>query len=112
MISGPYKGAAVLIQILLDKDLLWLACRHHVLEITLAGVYFCIMGPSHGPEIKIFGDFRNQWEKVDQDKIETPKEYPAILDPSRREALISFAKQQIEVSSTNKKYDHPIMIYV
>lgn len=36
--TGRLNGACVLIEQKLGKDLLWLACRHHVLEVVCGDV--------------------------------------------------------------------------
>ncbi|GBP08501.1 hypothetical protein EVAR_77183_1 [Eumeta japonica] len=43
------------------KDALWLACRHHIMEIVLEAVVVQALGPSSGPEILIFKRFRSAW---------------------------------------------------
>lgn len=37
--TGPIKGAAVLLEQLLGKELLWLPCRHHIYELVLKSVF-------------------------------------------------------------------------
>ncbi|GBP85747.1 hypothetical protein EVAR_97243_1 [Eumeta japonica] len=48
------------------KDALWLACRHHIMEIVLEAVVVQALGPSSGPEILIFKRFRSAWPSIDQ----------------------------------------------
>ena len=49
--TGKFSGACILLEELLDRSLLWIACRHHVLEVILANVFKCIFGSSTGPQI-------------------------------------------------------------
>lgn len=46
--------------------MLWLACRHHVLELVLAAVFTSAMGSSSGPDILPFKAFQTKWYFIDQ----------------------------------------------
>ena len=52
--TGLRKGACILLEQKMEKDMLWLACRHHILEIMLEAVVTSVLPPSSGPEIVIF----------------------------------------------------------
>ena len=52
--TGRYNGTCVLLEQKMEKDVLWLACRHHVLEIVLEAMVMHSIGQSKGPEIAIF----------------------------------------------------------
>ncbi|KAG0720204.1 hypothetical protein GWK47_006894 [Chionoecetes opilio] len=52
--SGMLAGACVHLENLLGRFLLWLACRHHLLEVVLKHVFEKCCGPSTGPEIPTF----------------------------------------------------------
>ena len=57
--AGHYSGACVLLENLLERPLLWLACRHHIFEVLLSDVFTACMGPSSGPDILLFKHFRS-----------------------------------------------------
>lgn len=48
---GRLKGAAVLIEQMIDKDLLYLPCRHHILELVLRAAFEIKMPASTGPKV-------------------------------------------------------------
>ena len=52
--TGVHKGSCVLLQNLLQRLLLWLACRHHVLELVLAAAFIELFGVTTGPEVTLF----------------------------------------------------------
>ncbi|CAH0550650.1 unnamed protein product [Brassicogethes aeneus] len=56
--TGTKNGCCVLLEEKIGRDLLWLACRHHVLEIILSKVFKLCMGPSSSPDIPIFNRFK------------------------------------------------------
>lgn len=48
----------------LGRRLLWLACRHHMLEVLLSDAFAVCFGPSSGPDIAIFKRFRYKWSQL------------------------------------------------
>lgn len=57
--TGCVKGACVLIEQKLARELLWLACRHHVYELVLESAFVSSMGDSKDPDIHpIFKRFK------------------------------------------------------
>ena len=65
--TGLLQGACIKIQQMLGKELLWMACRHHVLEVILSDVFKYEYGPSTGPNISLFSRFKEQWHSLDHD---------------------------------------------
>jgi hypothetical protein len=63
--TGVHSGAITVIQQAFNKRLLFLACRHHILEIVAAAV-FEMFFPSSGPQIGIFSRFKENWKCIDQ----------------------------------------------
>ena len=68
--TGRIKGACVLLERKIGRDILFLGCRHHIFEIILAAV-FGTVAPSKGPEITIFKDFKHFWPKINQNNFKT-----------------------------------------
>ena len=66
--TGMFQGACMRIEQDLDKDLLWLACRHHVSEVILRDVFMECVGPSSGPDIPLFRRFRETWKLYETTK--------------------------------------------
>ncbi len=95
--TGIRLGACVLLEEKLGKDLLSLACRHHIMELIIAKVFNTLLGPSCGPNIKLFQRFGQSWSSIDQSKYESGlKEDPiaSVLNPVRDD-LIKFIQQQL-----------------
>jgi hypothetical protein len=64
--SGIHKGAAKLIEEHLGKKLLYLACRHHILEVIVGEIWRVLFGAIHAPENKMFADFKEAWKDIDK----------------------------------------------
>lgn len=62
--TGRLSGACVLRESLLQRPLLWMACRHHMFEVLLQEVFTECTGPSTGPDILLFKHFRSRWFKL------------------------------------------------
>ena len=58
--TGRQNGACILIEAKLQQDLLYFACRHHILELVIEAVFSTLMGPSRGPNIPLFVRFQGQ----------------------------------------------------
>jgi hypothetical protein len=95
--TGRVNGACVLLEQKLQKDLLWLACRHHVLEIMLEAVVVHSLGPSKGPEIAVFKRFQTNWTFIDQTTYLTAlsEEQTASEVADITAQMISFAQHQL-----------------
>ncbi|KAG0730554.1 hypothetical protein GWK47_028010 [Chionoecetes opilio] len=70
--TGMVQGACIRIERALEKPLVWLACRHHILEVVLKDVFEACMGPSSGPNIALFKRLQNRWPIVDQSRPPAP----------------------------------------
>ena len=60
------NGAAVLLEQLLNRDLLYLPCRHHILEIILAECFEKNIPGISGPNVPLFKRFCDSWESIDK----------------------------------------------
>ncbi|KAG7164288.1 hypothetical protein Hamer_G003438, partial [Homarus americanus] len=69
--TGRHTGACKLIEIKLEKNRLWLPCRHHVHEVVIGGVFDRVMGPSTGPDILVFKRFQAFWPNIVQSDYST-----------------------------------------
>jgi hypothetical protein len=63
--SGRKKAAAVLLVKLIGRKLPNLACRHHIMELTVQKVYTTLFGLSTGPEVVMFHRFKKDWYLID-----------------------------------------------
>jgi len=63
---GLTKGACSLIEkALKDKELIWIACRHHKFEIMLSDIFIVALGTTSGPDIVLFKRFQSQRMYID-----------------------------------------------
>lgn len=91
--TGRIKGACALLEKALDKDLLYLACRHHMLEVVLRAVFDVKMGSTTGPQPEIFKRFQTFWSKIDQNKYQV-----GIEDQIVQNVLNQYESEVSEIS--------------
>ena len=68
---GSRNGAAVILEQLLDCDLLYLACRHHIFEIILKSCYEAKLPGTTGPDVELFKSFKSNWVNLDKTKYKS-----------------------------------------
>lgn len=102
--TGRYNGASILIEQNLGRDLLHLACRHHILEIVLEKVFTAlkITAATSGPDIAMFKRFREHWGCIDKDKFGTATGMKEI--ESFRERSIEFAVRNLDMCQPRDDY--------
>ena len=54
----------------MDKELIWIACRHHMFEIMLLDIFKVVLITSSGPDIASFKRFQSRWMYIDKRKFE------------------------------------------
>jgi hypothetical protein len=95
--TGSQAGACVLLEKMLGRELISLACRHHIMELIVAKVFDALMGPSSGPNIKLFQRFGEYWSSIDRFSYESGLDVDFIasaLMPVRHD-LIQFIQHQL-----------------
>jgi hypothetical protein len=106
--TGNNAGACILLENKLNKRLLALACRHHILEIVLEKVFSLSLNiPSSGPDIQIFKRLQAQWDQIDKLKFRTAIgdiKVSAIISQDIRERVLDFALQRFEETQPRADY--------
>jgi len=100
--SGPRNGACILLEQKMQKDMLWLACRHHIFEIMLEAVVVLSLGVSQGPDLLLFKRFRTQWVSIDTMDYQT-----SLSDTNTANAVVNFADSIIHFCMNQLKQFQP-----
>ena len=66
-----FNGAAVLLEQLLRKKLLWLSCRLHIMELIISKVAAFLFGKTTGPEDAKLNEFKDHWSQLDHSEFDT-----------------------------------------
>jgi len=62
--TGRLKGACIILEQKLDRDVLYFGCRHNVFEIILVTVFTKCKFTVSGPDIPLFKRFQASWSKI------------------------------------------------
>lgn len=95
--TGVHAGTCILLEEKLGRNLISLACRHHIMELMVGKVFDTLMGPSSGPNIKLFQRFRECWGSIDHSTYESGLDIEFIastLNPVKDD-IIHFIRQQL-----------------
>lgn len=90
--TGQFQGASVLLEQILERDLFYLPCRHHIYELQLKEVFEAKFGKTSGPGVPMFARFKEQWENV------TDKPYSSGIEDDGVAAKIP-VRVQTEIKS-------------
>ena len=105
--TGHRSGACSLIEHRLNKDLLFLACRHHVMELIVGAAFEkTSIGTSTGPEILIFKRFKDKWGLVNCGDFQTASSDPAVdsLVAPFRSDILEFARTHLQSKQPRADY--------
>ena len=98
--TGRFSGACILLEAILDRSLLWIACRHRMLEVVLSQVFKAIFGDSVGTSDELFQQLKNQWQSVDftQSTYHLNQSTTACLQEDVKHAYQSLVKIKLDPS--------------
>ena len=92
--TGIRKGSCTILQQLLERQLLWLACRHHIPERIIAVSVITLFGETKGPDVPLFKTLKNCWDNLDLSNIKLsyiPSCYDGDVD-----SLLSYINDKLE----------------
>ncbi|KAL4103442.1 hypothetical protein QTP88_018819 [Uroleucon formosanum] len=104
--TGRLNGACVLLEQLLEKDLLYLPCRHHISEVILKSVFDVKFGSTSGPNVPIFKRFKEYWSKIDTTKFKSGidiMQSRKLLD-DEVDTVLSFTLNCLKVQQCREDY--------
>lgn len=93
---GIRNGAAALLEKLLERDLLYLPCRHHIFEIVLRYVFEAVFPNTVGSNVPLFIRFQKQWEALNKLNYKTGLDDPKnenVLTIEKIESIKTFATE-------------------
>ncbi|KAK3923591.1 Bifunctional protein TilS/HprT [Frankliniella fusca] len=98
--TGRHTGVCVRVERYLEKDLLYLACRHHIFEIVLGGVFKMCLGDSKSPTITLCGEFKTRWPSFAKDEHLSGISDKVVerLVGDEKQDIINFCYDQLKVT--------------
>src|SRR6218665_2909630 len=98
--TGHRAGDCILLEQKLKRDLLYLACRHHIMELILAAAFKAVMGVTSGPTVPLFKRFQTGWDSINQSSFRdsTTDESVKVMVQSSRDELLEFFAAQLAIT--------------
>jgi hypothetical protein len=104
--TGLRNGACTLLEQKMGRDMLWLPCRHHILEIVLEAVVTHSLGQSQAPEILLFKRLKKTWNSIDATEYQTSSSdalVSGMISDSRTD-ILTFANEQLLLHQPRDDY--------
>ena len=94
--TGVHGGVCVRLEREFGRELLNVACRHHISEIMLEKVS-SLHDDSKSPKMELFSHFRDYWPRIDQTAYSaaTADENTAMIVAPWKDDVIIFATAQL-----------------
>lgn len=95
--TGRLNGACVLIEQLLEREMVYLPCRHHIYEIILKSVFDLKFGATSGPDVAIFKRFQQAWATINPNNFNPGMQNSNVIDSVSDvcDDIIKFSKDQL-----------------
>lgn len=105
--TGINTGACVLLEELLGRKLIHLACRHHIHEVVLKNVFEKKCGKTSAPETLIFNRFADQWHEINQTQFKSGLNDSIVcsnIPRNEREQIMQFCQNQLKHTQIRSDY--------
>ena len=102
--TGVNKGVCIRLQKSLKTPLLWMACRHHVLELILGKAFSELFGESSGPEIPLFKKLQDVWYDLDLTDLILPDIPPYLQNQSAE--ILTFVEERLKDPNSTPRDDY------
>lgn len=100
--TGELSGVRVRFEEELEKDVLSLTCRHHILEVLLSAVFRSIFGEVEAPTVTIFDQLKADWNRIKENGFQYNLCSQAVLQSFHLRPFFDDAKQVIIGHSKSK----------
>ena len=97
---------------MLEREILFLPCRHHIFEIILRGAFESKMGGTTGPDVPLFKRFQAEWPKIDKTKMQsclTDRNVKKI-SPKDRTEILKFIHKTLEKQLPRDDYKELLLL--
>lgn len=103
---GRLKGACVLLENYLERNILYLPCRHHIYELVLKSVFEAKLCITSGPDVPIFKRFQQFWGNIDQNKFKAGimNDFVKTILNDVCDNVISFANNYLLLKQPREDY--------
>ena len=72
--TGINTSACTLFEKALGREIVWVACRHHIMEVILSSVFKAVLENTTGPCVEVFKRFQSQCDVITKENFDLPDE--------------------------------------
>lgn len=103
---GRINGAAIQLERMLERDLLYFPCRHHIYELILRSAFEAKIPATSGPNILLFKRFQSAWNQLDKTKYKTGKDNENLenIISSHVDSINCFVKEKLKTKQPRDDY--------
>lgn len=105
--TGRINGTCVLLEQFIDRDLLYLPCRHHIFELLLKSVFdLKLKLPTTGPDVPIFKRFQQQWPTFNTQNYYIGLNNTVVksLVENKKDLIIEFCNKELKERQCREDY--------
>ena len=106
--TGAITAGCVSVQSALEKNLLWLACRHHIDEVILTNIWNSLdIEVSRGPDITLFMRFKENYEAIeyaDVADLDIPEVHTSQYQES--DSIVQLCKEALAMKKNINRGDY------
>ncbi|KAK3910826.1 Mitogen-activated protein kinase-binding protein 1 [Frankliniella fusca] len=113
--TGYENGAASLIEKALGRDVLYVACRHHLLEIIPKTLFDRLVEKSTSPDLgALCRRLQDCWDSINKTAFKSAVEDPECDEflKDRRASILEFAKEALQKPHTRADYRYLLELVV
>jgi hypothetical protein len=103
--TGLNLAACTCIEKAISKELIWIACCHHVFVVMLSAELKAALEPSSGPDVELLQRFRKTWPRTDKSNFQIPG--PDVFDcisDRQRTKMLSFYSDALKATAPREDY--------
>jgi hypothetical protein len=101
--TGARNGTCVLLEQLMNRNVLYFACRHHIHEVVIGEIYSVLLGPSRGPNISLFERFQQCWSTINHPNF-VPLDGARLAEPLLKQLRIEVGSYLQSFLSDDSSY--------
>ena len=104
--TGLNAGACTPIDRAFDYNLIWIGCRHHIFEVMLSNVFTTALGPTGGPEVKLFTRFKKHWRFINKASLMRGSEglFSTDSEKNMRAEMCDYYRAVIDTKQSRDDY--------
>jgi len=104
--TGVNSGTSTIIQKKLERRVLSLACRHHVMELILGAAYEVTISGCSGPVVQLFKRFKEKWQFIDIANFQSASTDPSVeaFVAIERDSIVKFALKNLQERQPRDDY--------